>query len=134
MYHIINDSMESLIKYNYSSINTKILNDTILNISTHILDGGKDALSIRAKKIGYKDIFLEEENNGIDIWKNSIQINNKECDLENFKEQEFFAILEQIVNNKNNIKIVKKDNITPLGERFYEILNSELSEMPKDLD
>lgn len=66
--------------------------------------------------------------------KNSIQINNKECDLENFKEQEFFAILEQIVNNKNNIKIVKKDNITPLGERFYEILNSELSEMPNDLD
>ena len=66
--------------------------------------------------------------------KNSIQINNKECDLENFKEQEFFAILEQIVNNKNNIKIVKKDNITPLGERFYKILNSELSEMPKDLD
>ena len=66
--------------------------------------------------------------------KNSIQINNKECDLENFKEQEFFAILEQIVNNKNNIKIVKKDNITPLGERFYEILNSELSETPKDLD
>ena len=66
--------------------------------------------------------------------KNSIQINNKECDLENFKEQEFFAILEQIVNNKNNIKIVKKDNITPLGERFYEILNSELSEKPKDLD
>jgi len=66
--------------------------------------------------------------------KNSIQINNKECDLENFKEQEFFAILEQIVNNKNNIKIVKKDNITPLGERFYEILNSELSETPNDLD
>lgn len=66
--------------------------------------------------------------------KNSIQINNKECDLENFKEQEFFAILEQIVNNKNNIKIVKKDNITPLGERFYEILNSELSETPMNLD
>ena len=54
--------------------------------------------------------------------------------MENFKEQEFFAILEQIVNNKNNIKIVKKDNITPLGERFYEILNSELSETPNDLD
>ena len=67
MYHIINDSMESLTKYNYSSINTKMLNDTILNISTHILDGGKDALSMRVKKIGYKDIFLEEENNGIDI-------------------------------------------------------------------
>ena len=62
MYHIINDSMESLTKYNYSSINTKMLNDTILNISTH-----KDALSMRVKKIGYKDIFLEEENNGIDI-------------------------------------------------------------------
>ena len=24
--------------------------------------------------------------------KNSIQINNKECDLENFKDQEFFVI------------------------------------------
>ena len=42
--------------------------------------------------------------------------------------------MEQIINNKENIKIVKKDNITPLGERFYEILNSELSETPKDLD
>lgn len=60
-YQIINDSMESLKKYNYSSINTKLLSDTILNISTHILDGGKDALSMRVKKIGYKDIFLEEE-------------------------------------------------------------------------
>lgn len=66
--------------------------------------------------------------------KSVIQINNKECDLENFKEQKFFAILEQIVNNKDNIKVVKRDNVTPLGERFYEILNSELSETPKDLD
>lgn len=66
--------------------------------------------------------------------KSSIQINDKKCDLENFKEQDFFTILEQIINNKENIKIVKKDNITPLGERFYEILNSELSETPKDLD
>lgn len=66
-YRVINDSMESLIKYDYSSINTKLLNDTILNISTHILDGGKDALSMRVKKIGYKDIFLEEDNNGTSI-------------------------------------------------------------------
>lgn len=62
-YSVINDSMESLEKYDYSSINTKLLNDTILNISTHILDGGRDALSMRVKKIGYKDIFLEEDNN-----------------------------------------------------------------------
>lgn len=68
-YRVINDSMESLKKYDYSSINTKLLNDTILNISTHILDGGKDALSMRVKKIGYKDIFLEEDNNGTSIWK-----------------------------------------------------------------
>lgn len=60
-YRVINDSMESLKKYNYSSINTKSLNETILNISTHILDGGKDALSMRVKRIGYKDIFLEEK-------------------------------------------------------------------------
>lgn len=66
--------------------------------------------------------------------KSSIQIDDKKCDLGNFKEQDFFTILEQIINNKENIKIVKKDNITPLGERFYEILNSELSETPKDLD
>lgn len=38
------------------------------------------------------------------------------------------------IDFQNNIKIVKKDNITPLGERFYEILNSELSKTPKDLD
>lgn len=66
--------------------------------------------------------------------KSNIQINDKKCDLENFKEQDFFTILEQIINNKKNIKIVKKNNITPLGERFYEIINSELSETPKDLD
>ena len=66
--------------------------------------------------------------------KSSIQIDDKKCALENFKEQDFFTILEQIINNKENIKMVKKDNITPLGERFYEILNSELSETPKDLD
>lgn len=66
--------------------------------------------------------------------KSIISIDGKKCDLENFKEQEFFSILELIVNNKKNIKIVKNDDITPLGERFYEILNSELSETPKDLD
>lgn len=66
--------------------------------------------------------------------KSSIKIDDKNCDLEKFKEQDFFAILEVIVNNKYNIKIVKKEDITPLGEKFYEILNSELSESSKDLD
>lgn len=66
--------------------------------------------------------------------KNSIQINGKECDLENFNENEFFMVLEQIVNNKNNIKMEKKDDITPLGERFYEMLNSELFDASNDLD
>ena len=62
-YSIINDTMESLNKYDYVSINTSLINDTILNISTHILDGGKVALSKRVKKIGYQDIFLEEDSN-----------------------------------------------------------------------
>ena len=66
--------------------------------------------------------------------KSSIKIDGKKCDLEKFNEQDFFAVLEAIVNNKDNIKIVKKEDVTPLGERFYEILNSELSETPKDLD
>ena len=67
-YSIINDTMESLNKYDYVSINTSLINDTILNISTHILDGGKEALSKRVKKIGYQDIFLEEDSNESSIW------------------------------------------------------------------
>ncbi len=66
--------------------------------------------------------------------KSTIMIDGKKCDLEKFEEQDFFSILEAIVNNRDNIKIVKREDITPLGERFYEILNSELSELPKDLD
>ncbi len=66
--------------------------------------------------------------------KSSIKIADKECNLEKFNEQDFFAVLEAIVNNKDNVKIVKKEDVTPLGARFYEILYSELSETPKDLD
>lgn len=66
--------------------------------------------------------------------KNNIKINNKECNLENFNESDFFSILEQIINNRENIEIEKKDDITPLCERFYEILKSELNNSPKELD
>ena len=58
--------------------------------------------------------------------KNNIKINNKECNLEHFNESDFFSILEQIINNRENIEIEKKDDITPLCERFYEILKSFL--------
>lgn len=59
-YNIIYNTMESSKKYEYSSINSPKLNDNILNISTHILDGGKDALAKRVKKIGYTEIFFKE--------------------------------------------------------------------------
>lgn len=62
-YGIIGDKMESLKKYDYISINSPNLCDTILNISVHILEGGRLALANRVKKIGYKDIFLKEEIN-----------------------------------------------------------------------
>ena len=65
-YNVISDTMESLKKYVYHSINNPRISDNILNISTHILDGGKEALSRRVKKIGYKEIFFKEDNNEID--------------------------------------------------------------------
>ena len=66
--------------------------------------------------------------------KSSISIDGKTCDLENFKEKEFFVILEKIVENKDEIKIIKENNVTPLGERFYEILSDEINESINDLD
>lgn len=66
-YQIISDTMESTIMYKYSSINTPEITDTILNISTMILDGGMQALSKRVKKIGYKQIFLKEDLDEVNI-------------------------------------------------------------------
>lgn len=66
--------------------------------------------------------------------KSSISIDGKTCDLENFKEKEFFVILEKIIENKDEIKIIKENNVTPLGERFYEILSDEINESINDLD
>ena len=57
--------MESLKKYDYHSINNPNISDNILNISTHILDGGKEALSKRVKKVGYREIFFKEDSNEI---------------------------------------------------------------------
>ena len=59
-YAVINDTMESLNKYNYSSINNiTSLKGTALEIATEILDGGKEALKKRVRKVGYKNLFLE---------------------------------------------------------------------------
>lgn len=64
-YNVISDTMESLKKYDYHSINNPNISDNILNISTHILDGGKEALSKRVKKVGYREIFFKEDSNEI---------------------------------------------------------------------
>lgn len=57
----IANGIESLNTYSYSSINSKIENQKILLIAAEILDGGKEALRKRVRKIGYKDIFYKEE-------------------------------------------------------------------------
>ena len=60
-YSVINDSMESMKKYEYHSINNENSSNTqtVLEIATEILDGGKEALKQRVKKIGYRNLFLE---------------------------------------------------------------------------
>lgn len=55
------NGLESLKLYSYSSINSKIEDKKILIIAAEILDGGKEALRKRVRKIGYKDIFYKEE-------------------------------------------------------------------------
>lgn len=56
----ISNGIESLNLYDYSSINSKMRNKKILLIAAEILDGGKEALRKRVRKIGYKDIFYKE--------------------------------------------------------------------------
>lgn len=60
-FKLIWDSMESRNIYSYSSMNTPLINDSIINIASLILDGGKEALKRRVKKMGYKKIFFEQE-------------------------------------------------------------------------
>lgn len=60
-YKIINDTMESTNEYEYNSINNDNFDEekTALEIATEILDGGKEALKQRVKKIGYRNLFFE---------------------------------------------------------------------------
>jgi len=60
-FRIFWDNMESNNIYDYSSMNTPKLADSIINIASLILDGGKEALKRRVKKLGYKKLFFEEE-------------------------------------------------------------------------
>ena len=55
------DGIESTRQYDYHSINSTIRNQKILTIAAKILDGGKEALRKRVRKIGYKDLFYKEE-------------------------------------------------------------------------
>ena len=57
----IANGIESLDLYNYISINSKMEGKKILLIAAEILDGGKEALRKRVRKIGYKDIFYKEK-------------------------------------------------------------------------
>ena len=61
-YDVINDSMESSVLYDYYSINNaRGDKHLIIDIAAQILDGGKEALRHRVKKIGYKGLFLDKE-------------------------------------------------------------------------
>lgn len=68
------------------------------------------------------------------ISKNQLEINNKMCDLEIFEERQFFQILEEIVKNKIDLEIEKRDDATPLASRFFEIISSEVENINNDLD
>lgn len=68
------------------------------------------------------------------ISKNQLEINNKICDLEIFEESKFFQILEEIVKNKKDLEIEKKDDATPLASRFYEIISFEVENINNDLE
>lgn len=67
------------------------------------------------------------------ISKNKLEINKKICDLENFEESKFFQVLEEIVKNKKDLEIEKKDDITPLATKFYEIISSEIESSNNDM-
>lgn len=60
-YKYFSDHMESDNKYNYCSINSKLENKQFLDIVCQILDGGKNALRKRVKKVGYQNLFFKEE-------------------------------------------------------------------------
>lgn len=60
IYSYYSDSIESTKLYDYVSINSRIERQSILNIAAEILDGGKEALRKRVRKIGYKNIFYKE--------------------------------------------------------------------------
>ena len=53
------DKMESLVKHNFSSINSELIGVRQLEIAVTILDGGKEAIRKRVKSFGYKDLFLK---------------------------------------------------------------------------
>ena len=61
IFKISADVLESKQKHNYSSINTDLMNETMLNIASLILDGGREALKRRVRKFGYKNLFFERE-------------------------------------------------------------------------
>lgn len=61
-YYFVNDSMESNNLYRYQSLNgDNNIEYTALEIATEILDGGKEALRHRVRKIGYKNLFLRKD-------------------------------------------------------------------------
>ncbi len=60
-FKMYSDCMESKNSYRYTSMNTTGYEDTILNIASLILDGGKEALRRRVKKFGYRNLFFEED-------------------------------------------------------------------------
>lgn len=60
-FNYYSDTMESTNLYNYYSTVNNLRERRILEISSHILDGGKEALRKRIKVIGQKDILFKED-------------------------------------------------------------------------
>lgn len=57
-FDLLADSMESRKQYDYHSLNSNMSGKTILELSVNILDGGREALSRRIRKFGYRKLFF----------------------------------------------------------------------------
>lgn len=63
----------------------------------------------------------------IEFGKDTIKTDKLIIDLNNITNEDLFKLLEYIIENKDKIVLEKKEDITPLSEKFYEIINQKLT-------
>ncbi|MDD4282494.1 MAG: hypothetical protein PHX03_01760 [Bacilli bacterium] len=63
----------------------------------------------------------------IEFGKDTIKTDKLIIDLNDITNEDLFKLLEYIIENKDKIVLEKKEDITPLSEKFYEIINQKLT-------